>query len=223
MPDPRLVIWDVDGTLVDSRAAITRAMRIAFDAAGLAYPGDAPVLARVGLSLEAMLSGLVAPAARIETLAAAYRAAYRARREALGDAADSPFYDDMAAALAQVQALPDTRMAIATGKSRRGVEAMLSGHGLRDWFASVQCADDHPGKPDPAMLHAALAETGIAPGRAVMIGDTTFDMEMGRAAGVFTLGVGWGYHPPDRLVADRIARTPADIVPAVRMLTGETQ
>jgi phosphoglycolate phosphatase len=97
-------------------------------------------------------------------------------------------------------------LGVATGKSRRGLDILLDKHGLRDYFITAQCADVHPSKPHPAMLQAALAETGIAAKNAVMIGDTQFDMEMAGAAGVHAIGVTWGYHEVDRLVcADYIA------------------
>ena len=86
-------------------------------------------------------------------------------------------------------------LGIATGKSRRGLDHVLAAHGLAPMFATTQVADDHPSKPHPSMIRAALAETGADPAQSVMIGDTSFDMDMGRAAGVRTIGVSWGYHP----------------------------
>src|SRR5690606_20864312 len=102
----------------------------------------------------------------------------------------------------------------ATGKSRRGLRATFDSHDLHRHFSTLQCADDHPSKPHPSMLLAALAETGAAPGRAVMIGDTEYDIQMGRAAGMATIGVAWGYHAPARLSAagaDRLARDFAEL------------
>ena len=222
MSDRRLIIWDVDGTLVDSRAAITHAMRRAFASEALPYPGDAAVIARVGLSLETLMAGLVPEAPeRGPALATAYRRAFRSRREALGSLATAPFFPGVREALAQIRAMPDTVMAIATGKSRRGLTSLIAEHGLDGWFVSMHCADDHPGKPDPSMIRAVLSDTGLPAHRAVMVGDTGFDMEMGRAAGVATLGVGWGFQPPERLDADRIVTRPDDLAAAVLALTGE--
>ena len=93
----------------------------------------------------------------------------------------------------------DLLLGVATGKGRRGLDVMVANHGLQRTFVTLQCADDHPSKPHPAMVLAALAEAGVAPADAVMVGDTTFDMEMARAAGVAGLGVGWGYHEPAAL------------------------
>ena len=105
-------------------------------------------------------------------------------------------------------------MGVATGKSRRGLDHVLEAHGLRRFFVTEQVADHHPSKPHPSMVQAALAETGVAPEDAVMIGDTSFDIDMGRAAGVRTVGVGWGYHGAGRLeradiVIDAFSALPA--------------
>jgi phosphoglycolate phosphatase len=92
-------------------------------------------------------------------------------------------------------------LAVATGKSDRGLHAVLDQHGIRHRFVSLQTADRHPSKPHPSMIEAALADAGAHPADTVMIGDTSFDMAMARAAGVAALGVGWGYHPPGELFA----------------------
>jgi phosphoglycolate phosphatase len=78
---------------------------------------------------------------------------------------------------------------------------MIERHGFAGRFVSLQTADDNPGKPHPAMLRRAIAEAGAEPGRTVMIGDTSYDMQMGRSAGARTVGVGWGYHAPEELLA----------------------
>ena len=90
-------------------------------------------------------------------------------------------------------------LAVATGKSDRGLHACLDTHGIKHRFVSLQTADRHPSKPHPAMLEEALADAGVEPGDAVMIGDTTFDMEMAVNAGVRAIGVSWGYHEPQEL------------------------
>ena len=222
MSDPRLVIWDVDGTLVDSRAAITDAMRGAFASEALPYPGDAAVIGRVGLSIDTLVAELLPEAPeRCPALVRAYLDRFRASRESLGSLATAPFFPGVRPALERIRGLPGMTMGIATGKSRRGLTALIAAHGLDGWFASLHCADDHPGKPDPSMLQAVLSDTGVPADRAVMVGDTHFDMDMGRAAGVATLGVGWGFQPPERLRADRIVTQPDDLAAAVLELTGE--
>jgi len=92
-------------------------------------------------------------------------------------------------------------LGMATGKSHRGALATLSAHGLSERFATIQTADRAAGKPSPDMIDRALAETGACRTRTVMIGDTTYDIEMARNAGVVAVGVDWGYHPRSELLA----------------------
>jgi phosphoglycolate phosphatase len=92
-------------------------------------------------------------------------------------------------------------LGVATGKSDRGLGLLLAHHGLADRFVTLQTADRHPSKPDPSMLLAAMAEAGAEPHMTAMIGDTSFDMAMARAAGTTAVGVAWGYHAPDELAA----------------------
>ena len=113
---------------------------------------------------------------------------------------EEPLYDGIVELLTRL-ADAGWLLGVATGKSDRGLISCLEGHGIRDRFITLQTADRHPSKPDPAMLHAALTEAGVAPADAVMIGDTSFDMEMAQAARVRAIGVAWGYHPPEELIA----------------------
>lgn len=213
MTEPRLVIFDVDGTLVDSQSHIAAAMEAAFAAEGLAVPPRADVLGVVGLSLDVAI-GILAPgqpdAARARMIDA-YRQAFFAQRA--GPEA-SPLFPGARMALEALAAEEALLLGIATGKSRRGLDHILQAHGLAHHFATRQVSDDHPSKPHPAMVLAALEETGVAPANAVMIGDTEFDIEMGRAAGVRTLGVSWGYHPADRLAGADAVVHGFDALPA---------
>lgn len=97
---------------------------------------------------------------------------------------------------------------------------MIERHGLEGLFVSQQVADFHPSKPHPAMVLAALADTGVDASRAVMLGDTTYDMDMGRAAGVGTIGVSWGYHDAANLNADIVIDDFAALPAAIDKLTG---
>lgn len=188
-----LVIFDVDGTLLDSQAHIVGAMELAFAGIGQPCPPRAAVLGIVGLSLPQAMAQL-APDLDSAALVAGYKAAFGSLRAQ----EDSPLYPGARQALERLAArgIP---LGIATGKSRRGLDHVLAAHGLAGFFATTQVADDHPSKPDPAMVRAALAATATPPHQAVMIGDTSFDMDMGRAAGVRTIGVSWGYHPRSAL------------------------
>lgn len=193
----KLVVFDVDGTLIDSQAMILGAMAAAYGDQGLACPDRASVLSIVGLSLPVAMARLSPElaAARLERLVAAYKDAFAGLR-----AQDTaPLYPGALEAVQMLGARDDVLLGIATGKSRRGLDHVLEAHGLTGWFVTRQVADDHPSKPHPSMLQAALAETGAA--ETVMLGDTSYDMEMARNTGLPGLGVAWGYHPPAALSA----------------------
>lgn len=193
--DLRLVVFDVDGTLVDSQHDIVASMRAAFEVLGRPAPDRETMLSVVGLSLPQAMA-ILAPGlteAELTGLVEGYRASWGGGRAA------SPLFPGALAMLDALAAQDELLLAVATGKSRRGLEKLLTAHELRKRFVSLQVADDHPSKPHPSMLMAALAETGVEAHRAVMVGDTEFDMQMGRAAGLATIGVTWGYHPRARL------------------------
>jgi phosphoglycolate phosphatase len=194
----RLVVFDCDGTLVDSQQLIVRAMSEAFRARGLEPPEAGLVRALVGLSLVEAIGGLLpttTPAECLE-LAAGYRAAWRSLREV--DGVTEPLYPGVRETLAELDGRGHL-LGVATGKARRGLDMVLEHHGLRGLFVSLQTADRHPSKPHPAMLEEAMRETGSEPHETLMVGDTSFDVEMARAAGVRAIGVAWGYHPGEAL------------------------
>jgi len=202
MSDQRLVIFDVDGTLVDSQVEIIAAMGMAFASEGLSLPQRAAILSIVGLSLAEAIGRLApdADARRRGRMVEAYKDAYvglRAENKEYG-----PLFPGAREAIDRLRARDDTLIAVATGKSRRGLDKVLERHGLEGVFHSEQVADHHPSKPDPSMILTALNETSVRPHRAVMVGDTTFDMDMARAAGIGTIGVPWGYHPAESLLPD---------------------
>ena len=200
MTDLRLVIFDVDGTLVDSQAHILGAMQAAFAANGLPAPPRAATLAIVGLSLPVAMARLVPDLPdHHASLVAAYKDAFATLRLSPEGAALSPLFPGARAALDRLAGEDHTLLAIATGKSRRGMDHILDLHGIGALFQSVQVADDHPSKPHPSMIHACLRDTGVDASRAVILGDTTYDIEMGVAAGIHALGVTWGYHPSESL------------------------
>ncbi|MCB1389503.1 MAG: HAD-IA family hydrolase [Rhodobacteraceae bacterium] len=196
----RLVIFDVDGTLVDSQADIIESMTAAFAGRRMKVPPHEAIKGIVGLSLPVAVTQLAprVDEATRDALVAAYKSTYSALRLQNG-AKGSPLFPGAREALERLAANPGLTLAIATGKSRRGLEGLLEAHGLTEFFASTQVADDHPSKPHPSMVHACLRETGVAADRAVIVGDTEFDIEMGHAAGIRAVGVTWGYHPLARL------------------------
>jgi phosphoglycolate phosphatase len=210
MTGPFLVLFDIDGTLVDSQAHILASMDAAHVAAGTPRPPREAVLEVVGLSLPQAMAALHpgAPEATRAALVAGYRGAFSGLRATTL----SPLYPGIADLVPRLAADPRFVLGAATGKSRRGLDAVLAAHGLSGCFATLQTADDHPSKPHPSMILAALAETGTPPERAVMVGDTEYDLAMARAAGVGAIAVAWGYHAAARLAAaDAVAGDVADL------------
>jgi phosphoglycolate phosphatase len=122
-------------------------------------------------------------------------------RDEMGDDVSSPLYPGARDALERLHVVDEILMGVATGKARRGLDHAYNAHNIEHFFITSQTADLHPSKPHPSMLHQTLADTGVEAAQAVMVGDTEFDMEMGRAAGFKTIGVSWGYHPLARLSA----------------------
>ena len=194
----RLIIFDVDGTLVDSQELIVAAQRRAFAANGLTAPDRATMLSIVGLSLAEAFTVLAGPEAPIAGLSNAYREAWLELRA--DPAFADPLYPGADAAVRHLAASADTMLGIATGKSNRGVTHLIEKAGWDGLFVTTQTADDHPSKPDPSMILRAMAEAGVGPAETCMIGDTAFDMAMARAAGVTAIGCLWGYHGHARLV-----------------------
>ena len=189
-----LIVFDVDGTLVDSQAGIVASMADAFAEVGLTPPGAEQTRRVVGLSLDEAVArllpgGLDDP--RLDPAVAAYKRAFMARR-ARPDY-DEPLFPGVREVLAALTH-PQVCLGVATGKSRRGLDATLAHHGLADFFVTTQTADGGPGKPHPRMLQNAMRDVGAEPRETLLIGDTVFDIEMAGNAGATAIGVGWGYH-----------------------------
>ena len=215
-----LVVFDVDGTLVDSRAIILGSQRALCAAFGVAHPGAAQGLAVVGLSLPQAFEALLGPGAPVEALIAAYRDIFAGMRE--DPAFREPLFPGVEETLRALGRRDDVVLGLATGKSRRGVDHTLERHGWAGLFATVQTADDAPSKPHPGMLERAMGETGVPAGRALMVGDSSWDMAMARAAGCLAVGVSWGFQPVERLVEAGAERVIArmDEVPALADIRG---
>ena len=211
----RLAVFDCDGTLVDSQANICVAMEAAFAIADVPAPPRAAIRRIVGLSLVEAVRALLPEAddAQHRRMAADYKQAFHRLRTS-GTLAEEPLFEGIADVL-RTLAGDGWLLGVATGKSDRGLAHILAHHGLTDRFVTLQTADRHPSKPDPAMLLAAMDEAGATPQNSAMIGDTSFDMAMAKAAGARAIGVAWGYHDVHDLVdggadvvADRVAALP---------------
>ncbi len=213
-----LLIFDVDGTLIDSRAFIVESARRTFASGEPPYPGDQAFLATIGLLPERMMDRLFPDRPDAERRALAERYIEQARSmRAEQDAAESP-YDGVDALLAAAAGAGFT-LGIATGKRRAGVDHMLARTGWAGLFRTLQAAESGPSKPDPTLIRNAMAETGHGPQATVMIGDSVFDMQMAKAAGVTAIGVGWGYNATPVLAAAGADHLAGD-VPALAALIG---
>lgn len=220
---PHLALFDCDGTLVDSQAAIIGAMNAAFGTRGLPQPSADAVRRVVGLSLLEAVAALLPDADRLEHEAVTdlYREVFAAHR--IAGLHSAPLYPG---AVATLNALTDAGwlLGIATGKSMRGLLATLELHGLRERFVTLQTPDTCRGKPDPHMVQCAMAQTGAERGATVVIGDTIYDIGMARAAGAIGIGVGWGYHPAAELEAagaDAVVMAYSDLHGAVSRLVAQ--
>ncbi len=216
----RLAVFDCDGTLVDSQHNICAAMAECFAAAGLEAPPPERTRRVVGLSLVEGMRAMRPEADDDEhvALAESYKRAFQDMR-ARG-LEEEPLYDGIADVL-EALAEDGWALGVATGKSDRGLNLCLDHHAIHARFVTLQTANRHPSKPHPSMIETAMAEAGALPETTIMIGDTSFDMAMARAAGVTAIGVTWGYHEPEDLLragAHHIAQHPRDLVALSRTL-----
>jgi phosphoglycolate phosphatase len=210
----RLAIFDCDGTLVDSGANIFDALSAAFAEHGVAVPSPEVSRKVIGLNLVEAIAQLT-PQEEYERhvlLAESYKLHFqRARAEGR---VEEPLFAGIPALL---DALEDDGwlLAVATGKSDRGLALCLDCHGYTKRFMSLQTADRHPSKPHPSMVHQAMADAGAVPETTIVIGDTAFDMGMASAAGARGIGAGWGYHEAHELLgagAVAVADAPLDVL-----------
>jgi phosphoglycolate phosphatase len=190
-----LLIFDWDGTLMDSHARIVACMQGAARDVGAAPRGDDAVRHIIGLALDKAIGSLYpeAEGAFVER----FTEAYRERFLSDGEAPQTMF--DGAHDVLDVLERDGYMLAVATGKGRAGLNRVLAQAGLERRFHVTRCADETFSKPHPAMLEQILDFTGMSPSQALMIGDTTYDLEMAHNAGVDSLGVSYGAHPPEAL------------------------
>ena len=221
MAESNLILFDVDGTLVDSQSQIIDAMQKAFLAIDHPLPTHQEILSIFGLSLSEAFSHLLPNKTHEirEQCSEIYKFSFA---EARSKGSKPKFYPGIMEVLTELNREPNYFLGIATGKSRRGLNALLEAYEMAPWFATIQVADNHPSKPHPSMIKAALKETSVDPSHTVMIGDTSFDMDMARSAGVFAIGVGWGYHPKTKLAAaDKLVERAGDLPGIIKNLSRE--
>ena len=218
----KLVVFDCDGTLVDSQYTIIAAMTRTFQATDRTPPPDEAVRRVVGLSLLQAMQQLLPDEAHDthRALVDVYRHAFN-DLHATGQVEHEVLYPGIADTLATL-AEAGYLMGVATGKGLGGLRKTLARHDLERYFVTLQTADRHPSKPHPAMLEAAMAEAGAVPGDTLLIGDTSYDILMARAVGAHALGVAWGYHPAEELTragAHHVVHDAGDLVAAIKGIT----
>lgn len=190
----KLALFDCDGTLVDSQANICLAMEHAFGEAGMVAPPRPAIRRIVGLSLLEIMRALLPDADDVQhgEMVERYRSSYLVLRN--NGLEHEPLYDGIAGLLSAMDE-GGWLLGVATGKSDRGLERCLDHHAIKGLFVTLQTADRHPSKPNPSMVYQAMADAGTEAKSTVVIGDTVYDILMGKAAGCRTIGVDWGYHP----------------------------
>ena len=214
----KLAIFDCDGTLVDSGATIQRALAAAFDQHGVDLPSPEVSRKVIGLSLTEAMAALLPEASQEQhrALSEDYKRAFWTLRAA-GEV-EEPLFDGVLELLDTLEH-DGWLLAVATGKSDRGLKHCLESHDIHARFVSLQTADRHPSKPHPSMVEQAIAEAGAAPHTSIVVGDTSFDMAMAVSAGASGIGAGWGYHDVDALIeagAIGVADRPLDVLEVIK-------
>lgn len=198
MPDYQLLVFDWDGTLVDSIGRIVASMHGAAELCGLPLRSDEAVKGIIGLGLPEAVRTLYPDLDEV-ALIERFRRDYSEHYLRL-EAEPSALFDGVAESLEAFRA-EGYRLAVATGKSRSGLQRVLAGRGWLDYFDITRCSDETASKPDPLMLQEILAHFGLSPCQALMVGDSSFDLQMARNAGVDSVAVGFGAQPLDSLRA----------------------
>jgi phosphoglycolate phosphatase len=214
----RLAVFDCDGTLVDSGATIYAALSETFAQRRLDIPPARTARRVIGLSLVEAMAGLLPDASADDhyELAEQYKRNFMALRAA--GQVEEPLFDGVLELLDALET-DGWLLAVATGKSDRGLKHCLEQHDIHARFVSLQTADRHPSKPHPSMVEQAMAEAGAEPGRTIVVGDTSFDMAMAAAAGATGIGAGWGYHEAAELIeagAVAVADAPREVLTLIR-------
>lgn len=192
----QLIIFDWDGTLMDSIDKIVLCMQQAAKQRNIAIPDSQAVKNIIGLSLLKAMQQLFPhlPLKAQESMVDAYRDQYHALQHI-----DTPFYEGIAALLIKLKTQGYT-LAIATGKGRNGLNQMIEKTQTKHLFSATICADETKSKPDPLMLTTLLNKLNIKADQALMVGDSSYDLDMAANANMHSLGVSYGVHGRDKLI-----------------------
>jgi phosphoglycolate phosphatase len=199
MASPRtLVLFDLDGTLVDGQHSIYATFAAIFPRFGYPAPSRAEVRSVVGRSLPQAIGDLLGDDAPVMPLTEAYKAHFHAMRAV--DGYSEALYDDVDAVIRRLAAREDLLLGTATGKALRGIHWMIEKQGWHGFFATLQGADTAASKPSPEMVFNACRDTGMKPEDVIVFGDSIYDMQMAASAGATGIGVSWGYGEPATLL-----------------------
>ncbi|WFU03541.1 HAD-IA family hydrolase [Rhizobium sp. CB3171] len=212
----KLVLFDCDGTLVDSVRLIHEVMARTFVDFGHKRPDVASTKSIIGLSLDIAIARMQGKP-HVDDEAIAMTAHYKSIFPDVRDEGDmqTPLFDGIKPLIETLAARDELLIGAVTGKSRRGLEHILEANGFTPYFAVSRTADDCPSKPHPAMVTECCSETGMDPHDTIVIGDAVYDMQMAKAAGATAIGVAWGYASVEELLAagaDTIAHHPNDLL-----------
>jgi phosphoglycolate phosphatase len=203
LPDPlpgtqKLVLFDLDGTLVDGQHSVTATFEAIFPKFGYPAPSKALVRSIIGRSLPQAIADMLGPDAPAAEMTEAYKVHFHEMRAITGYT--ETLYDDVDAVIRRLAARQDLVLGTATGKALRGINWMIDAQQWHGFFKTLQAADTAASKPSPEMVFNACRETGIAAKDTIVFGDSIFDMQMAVTAGATAIGVSWGYGEPDTLL-----------------------
>jgi len=195
----KLILFDADGTLIDSQAIIHESMRLTFLQFGYEAPPISATRSIIGLTLDLAIATIMNRQIDEEIIAMSEEYKHFYLQLAQLEEMQSKAFDGIPELIQQLAARNDFLLGVVTGKSRRGVQKLIACDHFENKFVTSRCADDCPSKPHPAMVLECCEETGISPLNTLVIGDTGFDMGMAVSAGATAIGVSWGYHPVARI------------------------
>lgn len=194
----RLVLFDCDGTLVDSALVIQNAMNNVFDKFSYKTPSFDEIRNIIGLSLDVAISRLLQRPVddEINAMVSSFKQNFS---NGINDIPlQEPLFPGIRDLLSKLEVREDILLGVVTGKSRRGIDKICEAYKLKR-FVTLKTADDCPSKPNPAMVLESCSETGVLPADTYVVGDTLYDMQMAKQAGTRAIGVSWGYHTTDAL------------------------
>ncbi len=195
----KLILFDLDGTLVDGQHSIRATFEAVFPQFGFAKPDVASVRSVVGRSLPYAIADLLGPDAPANEMAEAYKVHFHQMRSTEGYREE--LYPDVDATMRRLALRDDLVLGTATGKALRGINWMIEKNGWHGFFKTLQASDTAASKPSPEMVENACRETGIAPVDTIVFGDSIYDMQMAVSGGAHAIGVSYGYGEPEALVA----------------------